>query len=168
VPVTRFDPVARGHLREQRCTRIRRQNMECGRRNPGFDSPIHRTREDVAVVSVQSEDEAAIDHDAEAVESADYFTVIPAEVLPLAGALEATTRERFEPHKQTSQTGGGRLFDQIIAQNRVDSRRSLKDAAHPLHAAEQLARESWIPKEMIVQKVEVPPRQARNFSQRVV
>src|ERR1043166_6654281 len=75
---------------------------------------------------------------------------------------------RLSSLRKTSQTGGGRIFDQIVAQNRVDRSCSLKHAAHSLHAAEQIAREPGISEKMIVEKVEMPPRQSRNLSQRVV
>src|SRR3989442_296436 len=142
--------------------------MKRGRSDPDFDGPVHSAPEDVSVVSVQPEDEAAVDHDAEAVESAHNFAVIPAEVLSLSGALEAPARKRFESHEQTSQTGGGRIFDQIVAQNRVDGRCSLKDAAHPPYSAEQIARESGIPEKVIVEEIEMSAGKARNFGQRVV
>src|SRR5947208_14711611 len=110
--------------------------MKRRRRNPRLDGPVDSTRKDDSVVSVQSKDEAAVDHDAEAVESAHHVAVIPAEVLALAGAFEATARKRFETHEQTSQAGGCRVLDQIVAQDRINGRGSLKDAAHSLHAAE--------------------------------
>ena len=125
-------------------------------------------REDIAVVSVQAEDEAAVDHDAEAVEPAHDLAIAAAEVLALAGALEAAAGKRFEADKQTSQTGGSRLFDHIIAQDRVDCCGALKDAAHPSHAAEEISREPRIPEEMIVQEVEMPAGKAGNFGERVV
>src|SRR2546422_11682256 len=119
VPVPRFDPITCGHVGEQGRTGIRRQNVKSGRGDSNLDGPVYSAGKDVAVISVQAEDEAAVDHDAEAVESADHFAVVPAEVLPLPCALEAPARKRLESHEQTSQTGGGRLFHQIIAQNPV-------------------------------------------------
>src|SRR5438552_970319 len=142
--------------------------MKSGRRDPGLDGPVYGAAEDIAVVSVQAEDEAAVDHDAEAVEFADYFAVIPAEILALAGACEAAARKRFEANEQTSQTGGGRLFDQIIAQDRIDRGGSLKDAAHSLHAAEQISREPGISEKVIVEEVEMPAGKARNLGQRII
>src|SRR5205807_8155638 len=113
-------------------------------------------------------DEATVDHDPKAVESANDFAVIPAEVLALARAFQATARKRFETYEETSQTGGCRFFDQIVAQDRIDSGGALKDAAHPLHAAEQLAREPGISEKMIVEKIKMPARKARNLGQGIV
>src|SRR5262249_8757079 len=110
--------------------------MKSGCCDPGLDGPVYGPGEDIAVVSVQTEDEAAVDHDAEAVESADHLAVATAEVLALAGAFQATARKRFEPDEQASQSCRCRLSDQIIAQDRVDRCSRLKYAAHPLHTPE--------------------------------
>ena len=48
-------------------------------------------------------------------------------------------------------------LDRVVAQDRVDRRRSLKDAVHAVHAAEEFARESAIAEEMIVEEVEMRP-----------
>ena len=168
VPVPRNDSVLCGHVGEQRSTWVRRQHVESGRGDSNLDGPVYSPSEDVRVISVQTEYEAAVNHDAEAVEPADYVTVTAAEVLPLPGAFEAPVGKSLKPNEQASQTGGGGLFDQIVAQDRVDRCGSLKNAAHSSHAAEEIAREPGIPQEMIVQKVEMPPRQTGNFGQRIV
>ncbi len=168
VPVARFDPVLRGHVREKSRAGVRRQNVKGGRRDSGLDGPVYGAGEDLRTVSVQAEDEAAIDHDAEAVEFADYFAVIPAEILALAGTCEAVAGKRFEADKQTSETGSGGLFDQIVAQDRVDGCGSLKDAAHSLHAVEEISRKPGIPEKVIVEKIEMSPRQTGNLGQRIV
>src|SRR6266496_5431508 len=97
VPVASFDPVARGHLSKQRRAGIRSENVKCGGRDSGLDGPVHRAGKDVIVVSVQTEDEAAVDHDSEAVEFAHHLTIVSSEVLSFAGAFEAAARKCFEP-----------------------------------------------------------------------
>src|SRR6185436_6020025 len=96
------------------------------------------------------------------------FTIAAAEVLPFAGACESAVRKCFEPHKQTAQTGGGRLFDHIIAHDGVDRGRALKDTAHTSHAAEKLARKPGIPEKMIVEEVKVSAGKPFNLGQRIV
>ena len=115
IPVPRFHPVACVHLGEQSSTGVRRQNVEGGGRNSNLDGPVNGEGEYVPVISIQAEDEAAINHDAEAIESADNFGVAAPEILALARALEARIGKRFEASKQTSQTGVCRFFDKIIA-----------------------------------------------------
>src|SRR2546430_3811291 len=104
VPVARFDPVTCGHVGEQCCPGVRRQNVEGGRGDSNLTSPVNGADEDITVISIQAEDEAAVDQDAEAVEPAHYLAIAAAEILALAGALEAAAGKRFEANKQTSQT----------------------------------------------------------------
>src|SRR5207249_12184465 len=94
--------------------------------------------------------------------------VAAAKVLALAGALEAARRQCFEPDEQAPESRGRRVFDHIIAQDRVDACGALEDAAHPLHAAEQISREPGIPEQMIVQEIEMSSGQARDFRKRIV
>ncbi len=168
VPVPRFDPVTLGHVGEQRSTGVRRQNVEGGRGDANFDGPVYGATEDLRTVSVEAEDEAAVDHDAEAVEPAYDLAIVAAEVLALAGALEAARGERFEPNEQAPESCRRRVFDAIIAQDRVDSCGCLKDAAHSFHAAEEISGEPGIPEEMIVQEVEMSAGKAGNFGKRVI
>src|SRR6266542_3545926 len=97
-----------------------------------------------------------------------HLTIVASEVLSFARAFEAAARKCFEPHEQTSQTRGGRVLNQVIAQDRIHCRRSLKDAAHAFHPAKQLARKPDIAEKMIVQKIKMPARQSGNLSERVV
>src|SRR5262249_48508969 len=143
-------------------------DVKGSRCDPSLDGPVYGAGEDVAVVSVQAEDEAAVDHDAEAIEPAHHLAVATAEVLALASAFEAAAGKRFEPDEQAPQSCGCRFFDQIIAQDRVDRCGCLKHAAHPLHAAEQISHEPGIPEKVIVQEVEVSAGKAGNFGKCVV
>jgi hypothetical protein len=71
----------------------------------------------VTVVTVKSKNKAAVDHNAETVETSHYLTITPTEVLSLACTFEPATRERFKTNEQTSQPCRGCFFDQIIAQD---------------------------------------------------
>ena len=54
-------------------------------------------------------------------------------------ALEPTAGQRLEPDEQTAQPGARGLLDQIAAQDRINRRGALEDAAHAAHAVEQIA-----------------------------
>ena len=56
---------------------------------PLLNRPVDGAPKDVAVVPVQSEDEAPVDHDAEIVEPPDDVSIAAAEVLALARARES-------------------------------------------------------------------------------
>ena len=91
------------------------------------------------------------------VEPAHHLAVAAAEVLALAGAREAAGDERFESDEQAPQPRGRGLFDQVVVAGSSPPCGRLEDAAHPAHAAEQIAGEPGVPEEMIVQEVEVSP-----------
>ena len=93
--------------------------------------------EHVLVVLVHAEDEAAVDHDAEAVQPVGDGGVVAAEVLALVAAREIAGRERLEADEQAAQPGFGGALDQVAAQDRVDRRRALEQTAHAAHALEQ-------------------------------
>jgi len=89
IPVVGDQPMLRGHARMERSPRVRRQDVEGRGRDAALDCPIDGTREDVAVFSVEPEDEAAVDHHAQVVEPADHALVVASEILPFVGVLEA-------------------------------------------------------------------------------
>src|SRR5205807_6025548 len=60
------------------------------------------------------------------------------------------------------------FFNQVIAQDRIDRRGTLKHSIHSTHPAKQLAREARLSEEMIVEKIQMPSRQPRDFCQRVI
>ncbi len=123
---------------------------------------------DVAIVAVQPEDEAPVDHDAEIVEPPDDVSVAAAEVLALARAREPAGRQRLESDEQAAQSCGRSLFDDVVAKDRVHRRGALEDPAHSPHAAEEFFGEPRIPEEVVVQEVEVAARKAGDFGERGV
>jgi len=133
-----------------------------------FDCPIHRASKDIPFVVVHPEHEAAIDHDAEAVQPFGDSGVIAAEILPFIAAGEIAGGERFESHEETSKSSGRRALDQIAAENRIDRGRALEQPAHPAHALEQRFAESSVAQQMVVEKIEMPARQPIDFRQRLV
>src|SRR5262245_5396049 len=130
VPVSRLDPAASGQVREKRRAGVRRQNVKRGRRDPSLDGPVYGAGKDVWTISVQAEDETAVDQNAETVEPPYHLAVATAEVLTFSGGFEPAAGKRFESYEETSQACRCGVFYQIIAQDRVDGCGCLKDAAH--------------------------------------
>src|SRR5262245_55266448 len=96
IPVVYRDAILCRHFCEKRGPRIRREDVKGRGRYSGFNRPIDRARKYIAVVSVEAEDEAAIDHDSETVQPPHNFTIAAPEVLAFAGNLQAVARKRFE------------------------------------------------------------------------
>ena len=168
IPVVGDEPALRGHPRVGRRAGIRRQDMERRGRDSALHGPVDGPREDVRAVSIQAEDEAAVDHDAEIVEPADDPLVVAPEVLPFVGVLQTARREAFESDEQAAQSRRRGILDQVVPQDRVHGRRPLEDAAHPPHATEQVAREPYVAEQMVIEKVEMPAWQPADLRQRVV
>ena len=71
IPVTRGDAAIGFHAREESRAGIRRLNVIRRRRQTVLDSPFDRPLEDRLVIVIHTEDEAAVDHDAEVVQPLD-------------------------------------------------------------------------------------------------
>ena len=95
-------------------------------------------------------------------------SIVAAEILFLAGALQARGRERFEADEQAAQARARGELDRVVAQDRIHRRGALEHAAHAAHAGEQLAREAAVAEQVIVEEIQVPSRQPRNLGQRIV
>lgn len=133
-----------------------------------LDGPVHGPSKHVIVVVVHPEDEAAVDHDPQAMEPIGHGRIVAAQVLALVATDEIAGREGFEPDEEAAKAGGCGSLDQIAAKHGVDGRRSLEKPVHPAHPVEQRAAEALIAEQMIVEEIEMPPGQARDFRERVI
>ena len=142
--------------------------MEGGGRDALLDRPVHRPFEDVIVIVVHPEDEAAVDHDAEAVQPAGHGGVVASEILAFVAQREVARRERLEPDEQAAQPGFRGALDQIASEHGIDRRCALEQPPHSPHALEQRRRKPSVPEQMIVEEVEVPAGQSIDLGERIV
>ena len=77
-------------------------------------------------------------------------------------------RQRFEADEQAAQPGASRELDRVVAQDRIDRRGALEHAVHAAHAGEEVSREPAVAEQVIVEEIEMPARQPRDFGQRIV
>lgn len=78
-----------------------------------IDSPVDGSFEHIAVIPIQTEYEAAVDHDPERMQPAHCLPVVLFQVLFFVTLFQVFRGERFETYKKASQTSIRRLFDQI-------------------------------------------------------
>ena len=83
-------------------------------------------------------------------------------------AGEVAGRQRLEADEDAAQARGGRMFDQIAVQDRIDGRGALEEAAHAAHAVEQRRGEAAVAEQVIVEEVEMAARQPLDLGERVV
>ena len=89
--------------------------MERSRLDTLADSPLDGPLEYVRAVVVHPEDEAPVDHDAEAVQTANRGVVVPSDVLELALLGEIRGVDRLESHEQASQPGRDCFLQELRA-----------------------------------------------------
>src|SRR5262249_39128674 len=165
IPVAGQEPAVGYGTGEQSRTGVRRLNVKRRGRDPLLDRPIHRPPEHALVIVVHAEDEAAVDHDAEAVQPPRDGRIVTPEVLAFVASGEVGRRKRLEADEQTAQSRLGGALDDIVAEDRVDGGRALKKASHAAHAVEERGGKAAIAEEMIVEEVEVAARQPVDFSE---
>ena len=83
IPIRRGDAVLRPEPLMQRSTGIGREDVECRRLDAVLDRPFHRPLEHGRIVAIHAEDEAAVDHHADIVQSPDGGAVVASKVLEL-------------------------------------------------------------------------------------
>ena len=135
---------------------------------PCADRPVHRSVEHGCVVSIHSEDEAAIHHHVVVVEAPDGGAVVAVEVLELPLLAQVLRAERFKPHEETAQPGRGSLLEQPGAQHRWHRARGLPHPVHSPHPLEERGREAHVAEEMIVEEVEVLSGESVDLGKRVI
>jgi hypothetical protein len=139
-----------------------------GRRDAMLDCKVDGAAEDIGVVIIHTENEAAVDHDSQAMEPFRYSVVVAARILPFVAPGEIGRGERFQSDKKTAQASLGRFFDEIAGKNRIDRRSALEQTVHAAQTFEERARESAVAQQMIVEEVKVPAGRALDFGKRVV
>ena len=168
IPVVGENAAVGFHLFEQGRARIWCKDMEgCGR-NSLIQRPVNGSLKHFRIITIQSENEAAVYHDAQIIQAADSLTVAQARI-PEFPALTQTIRiQRLETDEQASKPGFCRAFNEIALQYGIHCGSPLKQTIHTPHAVEQTAGELLIAKEMVVQKVQMPAGQTFDFSQRII
>src|SRR6185437_13548825 len=84
------------HSLEETRAGIGRLNMERGGSDPMLDGPIDRSPKHIRPIFVHAEDEAAVDHDAQAMKAIGDGFVIAPEILSLVALGEVAGQEGFE------------------------------------------------------------------------
>ncbi len=133
-----------------------------------FDGPIGGAAKDIRPVIIHAENEAANNHDAEAVKTVCNRFVVPAEVLSLVAAFQIVRCQGLEAYKDAAKPRVRSTLDQVASQNRVHCRRSLKNSFHATHAGKQGLGETPVSQEVIVKKIEVSPGQTVDLGKCVI
>src|SRR5262245_44258164 len=103
IPVTRRDTPRRFHFGEERCARVRCENMEGCRGDAIVDCPIYCVPKYVRVVIIESEHETSVNHDAEVVESSNRRAIILPEVLALVALSKIRRTQGLKSDEETPQ-----------------------------------------------------------------
>lgn len=103
IPISSRHPILRGHVGEKRGAGVWRQNVKCRRGDPRLDRPVDGARENISIFTVQTIDEAPVDHDAEVVEPADHLAIVAPQVLAFPRAFESAAGKRLEADEETAQ-----------------------------------------------------------------
>ncbi len=91
--------------------------------------------------------------------------VIASQILALVAARQVARCQALEADEEALEPGSGRALDQIVAEHRIDGRRALKQPVHSSHAVEQRASESSVAQQMVVEEVQMPSGQTRDFGE---
>src|SRR4029450_9373730 len=108
------------------------------------------------------------DHDAEIVEAPGYRRIIAPEVLALVGAHEVRRGQGFEADEDAAQPRGRGPRAEVPLADRVDGGGALEQPPHAAHAVEERRGEAAIAEQVIVEKVQMAPRQPGDLGERVV
>src|SRR6185437_4044920 len=101
------------------------------------DRPVYRPMKYIAVVGVETENKAAVYHDAQRMKTTDRLFVITSDILSLVALHEIALAQRFKADEYTAQARLSSPLDQIAAQDGIDGRRALEDPVHPFHSVKQ-------------------------------
>ena len=167
-PVVRGDAAVALHLLEQACAGIGREDMEGGRGDAVLDAPLHCSAEHVLVVVIKAEHEAAVDHDAQAMQSLDSCHIVLREILQLIARAQILWREGLEAEEDTAQPSLGSLLYQVALQHGGHRGSTLEDAPHAAHALKQFPREMRTAQQVVVEEIEVAAWQAVYLSQGLI
>ena len=94
--------------------------------------------------------------------------IVASEVLAFVATAEIFLGEGFKSDEDAAQAGFGGAFDEVSAEDGIDSGCTLKQAAHAFHSREKSFREVTIAEEMVVEEVQMTARQAFDFRESFV
>ena len=94
--------------------------------------------------------------------------IVASEVLAFVATAEIFLGEGFKSDEDAAQAGFGGFFDEVSAEDGIDSCSTLKEAAHTFHSGENGFREVTIAEEMVVEEVEMTAGQPFDLSESFV
>jgi hypothetical protein len=103
--------------------------MEGRRGDAVLDRPVDGTGKDIGMIVVHAEDEAAVDHDSEAMQPLGHRLVVASQILQLVAAPEIVRRQCHESDEDAAQPRFRGALDQVTVQNGIDCRRTLEQSA---------------------------------------
>jgi hypothetical protein len=168
IPVSGQHAPLANHACVQLSAGVGRLNMKRCRGYAVFNGPVNCAPEHVFPIAIHSEDKAAIDHDAKGMKPIGNCLIVAAEVLPLVALSQILRCERLKADEEAAQSRFGCTLDQVAAQNGINRCGALKQTPHPLHTGEQSFRKPSIAQQMIIEKVEMAPRQPLYLCQRIL
>jgi PrpF protein len=168
IPVSRRDPAFVLHPREQARAGIGRLDMEGRRRDAVLDRPVDGAGKDIGIIVVHAEDEAAVDHDSDAMQPLGHRLVVASQILQLVAAPEVIRRQGLESDEDAAQPRLRGALEEVAAQNGIDCRRALEQSVHATHPGEQGAGKAPVAKQVIIEEIEVTAGEPGDFCKRVV
>src|SRR5205085_6721692 len=155
VPVRAEDPALGGERLVEAGPGIGRLDVEGGGGDSVAYRPVDGAVEHVRPVLVHSEDEGAVDHDAEITEAPRHRRIVAGEVLLLVACPEVRRVEGFEADEERPQTRLRRALYKVAAKHGIDGGGALEEASHAAHPLEQGLGEAAVAEQMVVEKIEV-------------
>src|SRR5262249_51175311 len=137
IPIMACDSTLRGHASMETRAWVRRQNMKRRCLDAVRDRPIHSSFEHRSIVGIHAENEAAVDHHAEIVQTLDRAGIVSSKVLILPLLDQIRRIQRFETDEQASKTALDRSLEQTGHEDGIDGAGSLPQAPHSAHPVEQ-------------------------------
>ena len=116
IPVIREQSARLFHFLVKQSPGIGGSNMIRGSRDPLLYCPVNGSREDGGIITVQTKNEATVDHDAQIMKPFNHPIVVPAKVLVFIALFQVGWIKTFKSNKNTSQPGICCLFNQIPIQ----------------------------------------------------
>src|SRR5262245_58647015 len=128
-------------------------------------APLHSSRENVGVIVIHSEHEAAVDHHAETMESSHSVLVVEPDVLHLPLPAQISDVRGFKSDKQAAKTAVDRLLQESWLMHGIHCSCSLPQPAHAFHSVEEGCRKLRISEEVIIKEVKMPAGKPLDFSE---
>src|SRR5205085_8464058 len=154
VPVRAEDPALGGERLVEAGPGVGRLDVEGGGGDSVAYRPVDGAVEHVRPVLVHSEDEGAVDHDAEITEAPRHRRIVAGEVLLLVACPEVRRVEGFEADEERPQPRLRRALYKVAAKHGIDGGGALEEASHAAHPLEQGLGEAAVAEQMVVEKIE--------------